>query len=97
MTAITIQPKKTVLIPIGMPTMEPQIMSPNPIEYGGKEQVIVGNKDKLKIVSIGHSTLITRNYMLSLYNVLYVPSIAKNLVIMSKLAKDNHIFVEFHD
>lgn len=35
--------------------------------------------------------------MLSLENVLCVPSMAKNLISVSKLARDNDIFVEFHD
>ncbi|TYJ99887.1 Retrovirus-related Pol polyprotein from transposon TNT 1-94 [Cucumis melo var. makuwa] len=69
----------------------------NPVEYGGKVQVTIGNGDKLKITSIGNSTLMNGGYMLSLDNVLYVPAIAKNLVSVSKRARDKHVFVEFHD
>ena len=45
----------------------------NPMEYGGKDQVTISNGDKLKITSIGNSTLMNGCYMLSLDNVLYVP------------------------
>lgn len=69
----------------------------NPVEYGGKVQVTIGNGDKLKITSIGNSTLMNGGYMLSLDNVLYVPAIAKHLVSVSKRARDKHVFVEFHD
>ena len=69
----------------------------NPMEYGGKDQVTIGNGDKLKITCIGNSTFKNGGYMLSLDNILYVPAIAKNLVNVSKLARDKYIFVEFHD
>ncbi|MDV3143336.1 MAG: DDE-type integrase/transposase/recombinase, partial [Sweet potato little leaf phytoplasma] len=69
----------------------------NPPEYEGKEAVIIGDGNKLHISYVGNSCLTDGNTKLNLENVLCVPDIAKNLVSVSKLARDNHVYVEFHD
>lgn len=68
----------------------------NPAECGGKRKVTVGNGSELQISHIGNASLATKNGVLNLKNVLCVPNIAKNLVSVSKLARDNNVFVEFY-
>lgn len=68
----------------------------NPKEYGGNEQVTIGNGDKLPITYTGSSYLSDGINTLTLENILFVPDIAKNLVSVSKLAQDNNIYFEFH-
>ncbi|PNY01489.1 copia-like polyprotein, partial [Trifolium pratense] len=60
-------------------------------EHNGKNSLMVGNGEKLKIVASGSTKLNTLN----LHDVLYVPQITKNLLSVSKLTADNNIFVEF--
>jgi len=63
-------------------------------ENNGKNSLVVGNGEKLKIVASGTSKL--KN--LNLHDVLYVPQITKNLLSVSKLTADNNNIVEFdHD
>lgn len=69
----------------------------NPTEYEGTECVTVGDRNKLQISYIGNSCLTDGCNKLKLENVLCVPNIAKNLVSVSKLARGNNIFVEFHE
>lgn len=67
--------------------------------YAGSDQVIMGNGQGLAINSID-SSLITSpfspNVKLSLNNLLHVPAITMNLISVSKFAKDNNVFFEFH-
>lgn len=64
------------------------------------DQIHVGNGQRLPIHSIG-TTLIpytqTPHINLVLKNLLLVPSITKNLISVSKFARDNKVFFEFHD
>lgn len=69
----------------------------NPMEYGGNELVIVGNGNTLQIASVGNPMLTNGKYSLNLNIILHVSYIAKTLVSVSKLAKDNNVFIEFHD
>lgn len=69
----------------------------NSAEYEGNELVTAGNGNTLQIASIGNTILTNGKYSLNLNNILHVPDIAKNLVSVSKLAKDNNAFIEFHD
>lgn len=65
-------------------------------EYNGKENVVVGNGNKLSISHIGSSSLNTyRNTPLLLKDVLHTPKITKNLISISKLTTDNDVYVEF--
>lgn len=65
-------------------TPEPQnLMTKN--EYNGQEMVHVGNGAGLEINSIGHSFVKTSHSKpLILHDLLHVPKITKNLVIVSK-------------
>ena len=58
---------------------------------------MIGNGKSLDITHIGHSYFpIPYVKSLHLKNILRVPKITKNLVNISKLTADNHIFMEFH-
>lgn len=68
-------------------------------EYNGQEQVHVGNGKGLCVKHIGYSCIkspFDPNIPLSLNNLLHVPEIIKNFVSVSKFAKDNKVFFEFH-
>jgi len=60
-------------------------------ENNGKNYLLVGNGEKLKIIASGSTKLSNLN----LHVVLYVPKITKNLLSISKLTADNNILVEF--
>ncbi|KAL4038453.1 hypothetical protein IC575_002074 [Cucumis melo] len=68
----------------------------NPTEYSGIEKVTVGNGNRLNISYVGNTCLTDGDKSLVLKNILCVPDIAKNLISVSKLAQDNHIYIEFH-
>ncbi|KAL4360589.1 hypothetical protein GQ457_04G012070 [Hibiscus cannabinus] len=65
-------------------------------DYAGPGKLTVGNGMRLGISRIGQSSLISSSRTLYLNNVLHVPSITKNLVSVSKLTRDNKVFLEFH-
>ncbi|KAE8658547.1 hypothetical protein F3Y22_tig00116971pilonHSYRG00774 [Hibiscus syriacus] len=65
-------------------------------EYIGQGKLMIGNGNDLSVSSIGHSRLHGCDHSLTLNNLLHVPYILKNLVSISKLAKDNYIFLEFY-
>lgn len=60
-------------------------------EHHGKNSLVVGNGEKLKIMD----TCSSKHKSLNFHNVLYVPNITKNLLNVSKLVDDNNILVEF--
>ena len=66
-------------------------------EYQGNEKLAVGNGEKLLISHVGNSMLSTSNTHkhIALNDILYVPSITKNLISISRLLHDNDIDVEF--
>ncbi|KAL4353878.1 hypothetical protein GQ457_06G021620 [Hibiscus cannabinus] len=68
-------------------------------EYGGPGKITVGDGANLNITKIGKSVLpvlsATRKTLV-LSDLMHVPQITKNLISMSKLARDNHVFLEFH-
>ncbi|KAL5718134.1 hypothetical protein ACHQM5_011070 [Ranunculus cassubicifolius] len=61
-------------------------------EYNGSDQILIGNGKGLNISHIGSSS----KGSLSLQNMLHVPSIAKNLLSVSRLTRDNNVVFEFH-
>lgn len=68
-------------------------------QYSGSGQVHMGNGQGLSIHSIGSTKISSRfdpSITLTLNNLLHVPSITKNLMYVSKFAKDNGVFFEFH-
>ncbi|KAF7809961.1 Retrovirus-related Pol polyprotein from transposon TNT 1-94 [Senna tora] len=71
----------------------------NSMEYSGAEQLHMGNGKGLMISNVGQSFVkssIQPSLNLALNNLLHVPSITKNLISVSKFAKDNSVFFEFH-
>lgn len=68
----------------------------SPVDYAGNERIIVGNGPQLPISRLGTSNLVFKNDYLKLNDVLCVPTIAKNLFSVPKLARDNNVHVEFH-
>lgn len=68
-------------------------------DYGGTDQLMVGNGTTLPITHLGHSILTPSSVAmkpLHLKHILCVPKIAKNLLSVSKLTRDNDVFVEFY-
>lgn len=61
----------------------------------GKEEVIVGNGEKLVVQNTGFASLPCKSQSLKLNNVLHTPQVTKNLLSVSKLTSDNNILVEF--
>lgn len=79
-------------------TLDPQHLTQYS-NYAGSEQVHMGNGQGLTISSIGTSQFsspFNSVVVLKLNDLLLVPSITKNLVSVSKFAKDNHVYFEFH-
>lgn len=69
----------------------------NSTPYNGTEGFVLGNGNKLHILSIGSSTLITNNkFALDLSNFLYIPSATTNFLLVQYLCIDNDVFLEFH-
>lgn len=65
----------------------------------GQEHVFLGNGKGLPINSVGSTSFtssLAPNTYLHLNNMLLVPQITRNLVSVSKFAKDNNVFFEFH-
>lgn len=63
--------------------------------YFGSSQVMVGDGNLLPIKSIGSSTLSTTSKPLLLKNILYIPSLTKNLLSIQCLCADNNYFIYF--
>lgn len=64
-------------------------------EYGGPNEIVIGNGTNLSISHIGHSTLPTTSRPLNLHNILFVPKLRSNLISVAKLCKSNQVSVEF--
>ena len=58
----------------------------------------IGNGQGMKIKQVGHFVLhsLASNTSFHLHNLMHIPEIKKNLVSVSKFAKDNNVFFEFH-
>ncbi|KAL4301756.1 hypothetical protein GQ457_10G016470 [Hibiscus cannabinus] len=68
-------------------------------KYGGPGKITVGDGANLNIARIGKSVLhvfSSNRKTLVLSDLMHVPQITKNLISVSKLARDNHVFLEFH-
>ncbi|KAE8708208.1 hypothetical protein F3Y22_tig00110348pilonHSYRG00083 [Hibiscus syriacus] len=68
----------------------------NSSEYRGPGKLLIGNGMPLDVALVGHAQVNTSSRVLFLNNLLHVPQITKNLLSVSKLAKDNDVFIEFH-
>lgn len=67
--------------------------------YQGSEKVHMGNGQGVTISSLGIAQFISPHNghtLLTLNNLLHVPTITKNLVSVSQFARDNNVFFEFH-
>jgi len=66
-------------------------------EYQGFANVKLGNGTGMSISYIGSASCVSlvTNTVLSLQNLLHVPTLNKNLLSVSKFAKDNNVFFEF--
>ncbi|MFS7965824.1 putative RNA-directed DNA polymerase [Helianthus anomalus] len=64
-------------------------------EYGGPDEIVLGNGKTLPISHIGHTSIPTNSRSLQLKNVLLVPNLRNNLVSVAKLCKTNKVSVEF--
>ena len=64
-------------------------------DYNGHDQLHVGNGQGLKITHTSITSLPLSSSSLSLKNVLCVPQIVKNLLLVQKFATDNSCFFEF--
>jgi hypothetical protein len=65
-------------------------------KYTGGEQIHTTNGRGMRITHVGNSTLYTPYRIISLKNVMHVPSSNKNLVSIHRFTRDNHVFVEYH-
>ena len=67
--------------------------------FEGPDQIIIGNGQGLNINSSGVSSFsfpLNPKFSLVLSNLLFVPSVTKNLISVSQFCKDNNVFFEFH-
>lgn len=64
-------------------------------DYGGPDEIVIGNGSGLKITHIGTSEINSPVKSLMLDDVLYAPSLNQKLVSMAKLCSTNKVSVEF--
>jgi hypothetical protein len=63
--------------------------------YNGNDQIHTTSSSGMDIHHIGHSVIHTPSHDLHLNNILHVPNATKSLLSTSRLAQDNHAFVEY--
>ena len=66
------------------------------MENKGTTQLLIGNGQPLLITEIGTNILHLPKSSLLITNIFCVPQITKNLLSISQLTKDNHVYVEFY-
>ncbi|KAC9592594.1 hypothetical protein E3N88_45594 [Mikania micrantha] len=64
-------------------------------EYGGPDEIVLGNGIALPISHIGQASIPTSSRPLTLSNVLLVPRLRNHLISVAKLCKTNNVSVEF--
>lgn len=67
----------------------------NVSNYGGPDEIILGDGNNLHISHIGFKHINTPNKKLYLPNVLYVTHLCRNLISVAKLCKTNAVSVGF--
>lgn len=67
----------------------------NPISYTGSNIVLVGNGDHLPITMVGTSALHTDTSIFTLPNVLYVPTLHRNLISVGNFTHEHSSSFEF--
>ncbi|KAL4303387.1 hypothetical protein GQ457_10G023250 [Hibiscus cannabinus] len=65
-------------------------------DFSGPGKLLVGDGKGLHISKVGSTILQACSRELVLHNLLLVPQITKNLLSVSKFAKDNGVYFEFH-
>ncbi|KAL4352572.1 hypothetical protein GQ457_06G002230 [Hibiscus cannabinus] len=65
-------------------------------DFSGPGKLLVGDGKGLHISKVGSTVLQACSRELVLHNLLLVPQITKNLLSVSKFAKDNGVYFEFH-
>uniref|UniRef100_A0A803P365 Retrovirus-related Pol polyprotein from transposon TNT 1-94-like beta-barrel domain-containing protein n=1 Tax=Cannabis sativa TaxID=3483 RepID=A0A803P365_CANSA len=70
----------------------------NCLDYGGSDQLYMGDGTGLSIKHVGQSFFLAKNSSepLVLNNLLHVLEITKNIISVSIFARDNNVFFEFH-
>ncbi|KAL4387238.1 hypothetical protein GQ457_09G012730 [Hibiscus cannabinus] len=68
----------------------------NGVDYNGPGKLVVGNGHSLQISKTGYAFLPTESRALVINDLLVVPSITKSLISVSKFARDNVVYFEFH-
>jgi hypothetical protein len=63
--------------------------------YNGNEQIHTASGSVMDIHHIGHSVIHTPTHDFHLKNIMHVPQATKSLLSTSRLARDNHAFVEY--
>jgi histone deacetylase 1/2 len=63
--------------------------------YNGNKQIHTSSGSGMDIHHIGNSVIHTPTHDLHPKNILHVPQATKNLISTSRLAHDNHTFVEY--
>ncbi|OMO77387.1 Reverse transcriptase, RNA-dependent DNA polymerase [Corchorus capsularis] len=64
-------------------------------DYDGCDAIQIGDGTGLPITHTGDTKLASPNQCFQLHDVLYVPTIAQNLILVSKFCKANNVSVEF--
>jgi hypothetical protein len=64
--------------------------------YTGREQIHAANGGGIQITRVGNSALVIPSHVLSLKNVLCVPTSYKSLVFVHHFTRDNHVYIEYH-
>ncbi|KAG8493766.1 hypothetical protein CXB51_011188 [Gossypium anomalum] len=64
--------------------------------YSGTSCLLMGDGTPSTILSVRSSSFHTKTKILRLSNILCVPNIRKNLLSVSRFAKENNVFFEFH-
>ena len=62
----------------------------------GKDQIHTASGEGMRINHIGHSIFSTPSHNIHLKKILHVPSAAKSLLSVNRIALHNHVFLEFH-
>lgn len=61
----------------------------------GKEEIKVGNGEKLCVQQTGVASINCNQQNLKLIDVLYAPKVTKNLISVFRLTKDSNVLIEF--
>jgi hypothetical protein len=65
-------------------------------EYGGTDEVVIGDGSGLPVSHIGSLSLNSSNRVFHLYDTLCVPTIHKNLIFVHHFTKHNNVYIKFH-